>query len=77
MKRIDSYKNEKEILTKTFGELSKGKVITTELSDLGEIIPRRNIQIKSYDGLVNYIARTTGAQIHITSQRGGKGYASE
>lgn len=77
MKRIERYKQEKEALVINFGELNAGTVIRVELADIGAMIPRKHLKASSYDGLINYIARTTGAQIYITSQRGGKGYASE
>lgn len=72
MKRIEKYMAEKEILSANYGELTKDTMIRVELYELGQMITRPYLQASSYEGLINYIARTTGATITITSQRTSK-----
>lgn len=69
MTRGELYSSECKILAEHFGTLTEGKVIKIDLSQIFTLVPRASKQTASYKGLRNYMKRTTGCTLIVTSQQ--------
>lgn len=73
MSRLEQYRKEAQSIVESYGELCAGRELHVDLSEFVEITGRaKPQQVRSFNGLVNFINRKYACTIKILSQRTNK-----